>query len=100
MAAAGRSGFSWLTALVAAGIVMLVAGGIIVVKGDRAARSAQNGPEGGEKLEASQPTRPAWVDQTFFRENDRLLFVGHSTLVDRQGRRLHRGRSGRAWKRS
>ncbi|HEY1584666.1 MAG TPA: S1C family serine protease, partial [Polyangia bacterium] len=46
-----------------------------------ATQHAQNGPEGGEKLEASQPTRPSWVDQTFFRENDRLLFVGHSTLV-------------------
>src|SRR5262249_12413128 len=79
MAAAGR-GFSWLTALVAAAIVVLVGGGVILVKAI-ATQHAQNGPEGGEKLEASQPTRPAWVDQTFFRENDRLLFVGHSTLV-------------------
>jgi anti-anti-sigma regulatory factor len=80
MATAGRGGFSWLTALVAAAIVVVVGGGVILVKA-LATRSAQNGPEGGEKLEASQPTRPGWVDQTFFRENDRLLFVGHSTLV-------------------
>jgi len=80
MATAGRGGFSWLTALVAAAIVVLVGGGVILVKAI-ATRNAQNGPEGGEKLEASQPTRPGWVDQTFFRENDRLLFVGHSTLV-------------------
>ena len=44
-------------------------------------RTGRGGAEGGEKLEASQPTRPSWVDQTFFRETDRLLFVGHSTLV-------------------
>ena len=80
MATAGRGGFSWLTALVAAAIVVLVGGGVILVKAI-ATQHAQNGPEGGEKLEASQPTRPGWVDQTFFRENDRLLFVGHSTLV-------------------
>ncbi len=75
---APQRGFSWLTALVAAGIVIVVAGAVIVAKG-----LAQNrgGNEAGEKLEASQPTRPAWVDQVFFREADRLLFVGQSTLV-------------------
>lgn len=78
MAAPARGGFSWTTALVAAAIVIVVAGAVIVAKG-----IAQNrgGSETGEKLEASQPTRPGWVDQTFFRENDRLLFVGHSTMV-------------------
>jgi anti-anti-sigma regulatory factor/predicted Fe-Mo cluster-binding NifX family protein len=80
MITAGKQGFSWMTALVAAGIVIVVAGGVIVAK-SLAQQHAQNGPEGGEKLEASQPTRPTWVDQTFFRENERLLFVGHSTLV-------------------
>ncbi len=78
--AAGKQGFSWMTALVAAGMVIVVAGAVIVAKG-LAQQHAQSGAEGGEKLEASQPTRPNWVDQTFFRENDRLLFVGHSTLV-------------------
>jgi thiol-disulfide isomerase/thioredoxin len=78
-AAGGKQGFSWMTALVAAGMVILVAGAFLVFKGIAQNRSA--GAEAGEKLEASQPTRPAWVDQTFFRENDRLLFVGHSTLV-------------------
>ena len=34
-----------------------------------------------ETLETSSPSKPAWVDNTFFREADRLLFVGHSTLV-------------------
>ena len=76
--AANRGGFSWLTALVAAGIVVVAAGALLVVKS-----LAQNhgGADSGEKLEASQPNRPSWVDQTFFRESDRLLFVGHSTLV-------------------
>jgi hypothetical protein len=32
-------------------------------------------------LETSSPSKPSWVDNTFFREADRLLFVGHSTLV-------------------
>ncbi|MGZ3439194.1 MAG: hypothetical protein ACXVDD_06750, partial [Polyangia bacterium] len=77
--AGAQKGFSWMTALVAAGIVILVAGAVIVAKG--IAQNHNAGIEGGEKLEASQPTRPGWVDQTFFRENDRLLFVGHSTLV-------------------
>jgi anti-anti-sigma regulatory factor len=77
--AASQRGFSWMTALVAAGMVIVVGGAIIVAKG--LAQSHNAALEGGEKLEASQPTRPGWVDQTFFRENDRLLFVGHSTLV-------------------
>ncbi|MDB4968940.1 MAG: Serine/threonine kinase family protein [Myxococcales bacterium] len=77
-ASGGKGGFSWMTALVAAGIVIVVAGAVIVAKGLAASRG---GIDSGEKLEASQPTRPTWVDQTFFREADRLLFVGHSTLV-------------------
>jgi hypothetical protein len=68
-----------MTALVAAGMVIVIAGAAILVKGYRETRGG--GTETGEKLEASQPTRPAWVDQTFFREADRLLFVGHSTMV-------------------
>jgi hypothetical protein len=79
-ATAVRGGFSWLTALVAAGMVIVVAVVVIVAKGIAVNRT-QVGVEQGEKLEASQPTKPAWVDQTFFREADRLLFVGHSTLV-------------------
>ncbi|HEX9104038.1 MAG TPA: hypothetical protein VF997_17625, partial [Polyangia bacterium] len=79
-AQAARGGFSWMTALVAAGMVIVVAGAVIVFKGI-AQNRANAGGESGEKLEASQPTRPTWVDQTFFRENDRLLFVGHSTMV-------------------
>jgi hypothetical protein len=79
VAAAGKGGFSWMTALVAAGIVILVAGAVIVAKGIAQNRAAA--ADTGEKLEASQPTRPAWVDQVFFREADRLLFVGRSTLV-------------------
>ncbi|HWE31149.1 MAG TPA: hypothetical protein VHB97_24245, partial [Polyangia bacterium] len=77
-ASAQRGGFSWLTALVAAGIVVVAGGALLVVKS-----LAQNhgSADTGEKLEASQPNRPTWVDQTFFREADRLLFVGHSTLV-------------------
>jgi hypothetical protein len=78
--AAARGGFSWITALVAAGLVVLVGGGVILVKAIAQSRNNATA-ESGEKLEASQPTRPAWVDDTFFRENDRLLFVGHSTLV-------------------
>ena len=71
----------WTTALVAVGIVI-----VRRRRGSsspRASRRASRGgrPRCGEKLEASQPTRPTWVDQTFFREADRLLFVGHSTLV-------------------
>jgi anti-anti-sigma regulatory factor/ABC-type transporter Mla MlaB component len=74
---APRGGFSWATVLVAVGIVIVMAGGVIVAR----ALSNRGGAESGEKLEASQPTRPGWVDQTFFRDADRLLFVGHSTLV-------------------
>jgi hypothetical protein len=77
--ATARGGFSWMTALVAAALVVAVGGGVVLIKAIAQNRNA--GVETGEKLEASQPTRPAWVDQTFFRENDRLLFVGHSTLV-------------------
>jgi anti-anti-sigma regulatory factor/ABC-type transporter Mla MlaB component len=77
--AAPQKGFSWMTALVAAGMVIVAAGVFFVFKGIAQNRGANS--EAGEKLEASQPTRPAWVDQVFFRENDRLLFVGHSTLV-------------------
>lgn len=76
--APARGGFSWMTAVVAAGIVILVGGGIMAA---RVIASSRNAPGSEEKLEASQPTRPAWVDQTFFREADRLLFVGQSTLV-------------------
>ncbi|HWE26785.1 MAG TPA: hypothetical protein VHB97_02230 [Polyangia bacterium] len=79
--AAPQGRFSWMTALVAAGIVVLLGGGVILVKAIAQNRANSAGAESGEKLEASQPTRPGWVDQTFFRENDRLLFVGHSTLV-------------------
>jgi anti-anti-sigma regulatory factor len=75
---AARGGFSWLTALVAAGMVILVAGAIIIAKGIAQSRG---GADSGEKLEASQPNRPDWVDKTFFRDADRLLFVGQSTLV-------------------
>ncbi len=78
-AATGRGGFSWLTVLVAVGIVLLIGGAFIVFKG-LGNRGGTDG-EVGEKIEASQPNKPAWVDQTFFREGDRLLFVGHSTLV-------------------
>ena len=78
-ATAARGGFSWMTALVAAGMVILVAGAVIVFKS--IAQNRSGNAESGEKLEASQPTKPAWVDQTFFRESDRLLFVGHSTLL-------------------
>jgi len=77
--ATARGGFSWMTALVAAGLVVAVGGGVVLIKAIAQQRNA--GIEAGEKLEASQPTKPTWVDQTFFRENDRLLFVGHSTLV-------------------
>jgi hypothetical protein len=73
-----RGGFSWTTVMVAVGIVIVLAGGAIVAK---VVASRGGATETGEKLEASQPTRPSWVDQTFFREADRLLFVGHSTLV-------------------
>jgi hypothetical protein len=73
-----RGGFSWTTVMVAVGIVIVLAGGAIIAK---SVASHSGGDEKGEKLEASQPTRPGWVDQTFFREADRLLFVGHSTLV-------------------
>lgn len=82
-ASTAKGGFSWMTALVAAGMVILVAGGVIVAK-SLATRNS-GGIDTGEKLEASQPTRPAWVDQTFFREADRLLFVGHSTMVADKG---------------
>jgi hypothetical protein len=78
---AHRAGFSWMTALVAAGIVVLALGAVIVVKGLAGGRGAGNE----EKLDSSQPTKPAWVDQTFFRDGDRLLFVGHSTLVSDKG---------------
>jgi hypothetical protein len=77
--AVARGGFSWTTVLVAVGIVVVLGGGLLIVKGFQNRTSADG--ETGEKLEASQPTKPAWVDQTFFREADRLLFVGHSTLV-------------------
>jgi hypothetical protein len=70
-----RGGFSWTTVMVAVGIVIALAGGAIIAK------TFANHNDAGEKLEASQPTRPNWVDQTFFRESDRLLFVGHSTMV-------------------
>jgi hypothetical protein len=76
-----RGAFSWLTALVAAGIVVLALGAVIVVKGI----ATSHGPGREEKLDSSQPSRPAWVDQTFFRDGDRLLFVGHSTLVVDKG---------------
>jgi hypothetical protein len=72
-----RGGFSWATVLVAVGIVIVLAGGAIIAR----AVANRGAAETGEKLEASQPTRPNWADQTFFREADRLLFVGHSTLV-------------------
>jgi hypothetical protein len=74
--------FSWTTVLVAVGIVVVMAGGYIVVQGIKNKNKA--GTEGAEvqaTLETSSPTKPGWVDNTFFREADRLLFVGHSTLV-------------------
>jgi hypothetical protein len=71
-----RGGFSWATVMVAVSIVIVLAGVVIVARA-----VANRSQDGGERLEASQPTRPGWVDQTFFREADRLLFVGHSTLV-------------------
>ncbi|MFI5289780.1 MAG: hypothetical protein ACHQ17_09030, partial [Polyangia bacterium] len=74
-----RGGFSWATVLVAVGIVVGLGGGYLVMQGLR--NRANNGAEVKEKLEASQPNKPSWVDQTFFREPNRLLFVGHSTLV-------------------
>jgi hypothetical protein len=79
---AGRGGFSWTTVLVAVGIVLALGGGWVVYQGWKSKQ--HTGTAGGEiteKLEASQPNKPTWVDQTFFREADRLLFVGHSTLV-------------------
>jgi hypothetical protein len=77
-----RAAFSWLTALVAAGLVVLALGAVIVVKGIAGSRGGA-GRE--ERLDSSQPTRPGWADQTFFRDGDRLLFVGHSTLVSDKG---------------
>jgi len=75
-----RGGFSWTTVMVAVGIVVILAGGYIIAQGVKnKGTAAGDGVQ--EKLEASQPTKPGWVDQTFFREADRLLFVGHSTLV-------------------
>jgi anti-anti-sigma regulatory factor len=72
---APAGGFSWTTALVTVGIVVLLAGAVLVAR-----TMIGHGPES-ERLEASQPARPAWVERTFFREPDRLLFVGRSTLV-------------------
>ncbi len=78
-----RGGFSWATVLVAVAIVVAMGGGFIVFQGYK--NKNQSGREGSEvqaTLETSNPTRPGWVDNTFFREADRLLFVGHSTLVN------------------
>jgi hypothetical protein len=77
---AWRGGFSWATMLASVAVVIVLGSVAIILKGVSQHRAARLG-EGGEKLEASQPTRPAWVDQTFYREADRLLFVGHSSLV-------------------
>jgi anti-anti-sigma regulatory factor len=74
---AAPAGFSWSTALVSVGLVIVLGAAALVARG----LVTRPGLDGGEKLEASQPTRPAWLDKTFFREPDRLLFVGRSTLV-------------------
>jgi anti-anti-sigma regulatory factor len=73
-----RGGAPWMSVLAAVGTVIVLAGGFFVYQGMKARRT---GADVTERLEASQPTRPAWVDQTFFREPERLLFVGRSTLV-------------------
>jgi hypothetical protein len=74
--------FSWATVMVAVGIVLALGAGFLAYQ---AAKNKGTTVAGGETieatLEASQPQKPSWVDQTFFREADRLLFVGHSTLV-------------------
>jgi anti-anti-sigma regulatory factor len=75
-----RGGFSWATMLASVAVVLIIGSVALILKGVSQRRAQMRG-EAGEKLEASQPTRPAWVDQTFYRESDRLLFVGHSTLV-------------------
>jgi anti-anti-sigma regulatory factor len=80
-APAPASRVNWVTVLVAVGVVVVMGGGALVVKSVMNKGATVDGEVVGEKLEASQPTKPPWVDQTFFREADRLLFVGHSTLV-------------------
>jgi ABC-type transporter Mla MlaB component len=72
-----RSGFSWASVLVAVGLVVALGAGLLIVQSLR----HKGGVEKMDKLEASHPQRPDWADQTFYREQDRLLFVGHSTLV-------------------
>jgi hypothetical protein len=73
--------FSWSTVMVAVGIVVALGAGLLAYQAARNRTTVAGGDTITEKLEASQPQKPAWVDQTFFRETDRLLFVGHSTLV-------------------
>ena len=77
-----RGGFSWMTALVAAGIVVLV-GRRRHPRQGRSRRTAA--PPAARRARSSRRrsrrVRRGSID-TFFREADRLLFVGHSTLVD------------------
>jgi hypothetical protein len=77
-----RGGFSWSTVLVAVGAVLALGIGFLGYQSWKSKHSGASAAEGiTEKLEASHPAKPTWVDQVFFREADRLLFVGRSTLV-------------------
>jgi hypothetical protein len=84
VAAAGgaRGGFNWATVMVAVGIMVVLGGAYVVIQGVKNRHTtAVEGSEVQATLETSSPSKPNWVDNSFFREADRLLFVGHSTLV-------------------
>ena len=72
-------GVSWSTVLVVVGLLVVTGGGILVWQSLKS--RGKSGSEIEAVLEISSPEKPAWVDNTFFREADRLLFVGRSTLV-------------------
>jgi hypothetical protein len=79
-ALAARGGIPWAAVLASVVVVVVALTGFFVAQSIKNRNLSKNA-EVQATLETSSPTRPAWVDNTFFREADRLLFVGHSTLV-------------------
>jgi len=68
-------GISWATVMAAVAIIVVLGGGFLVWQ------FLHHHSGGSARVEASEPNRPAWVDQTFFHDGERLLFVGRSALL-------------------
>jgi anti-anti-sigma regulatory factor len=69
-------GISWSTVLAAVGVIVALGIGFLAVQWLRHKNAGAM-----TRLESSHPAKPEWVDQTFFRDGDRLFFVGRSSLV-------------------